>query len=173
MTNTTTATATTTTKDSKKRGRKPISAGGKESPRKIFVVCAAIVSGSLVFDEIVCEGSDKTTKDVDIYEEAKVLFEEKHGVLPTKMSKPKFPRNAIGSTKKRDSLNLSMEDVVFDSNRKGTAVYKSWNVSVKFVEGNDDAVFIIYKKHTKEDKKTKPQNKFVRISALENLVEAA
>jgi len=44
---------------------------------------------------------------------------------------------------------------------------------VRFIDGRDDAVYIIYKTHTKEDKKTKPSNKVVRIDALEDLEEAS
>jgi len=155
------------------RGRKKIEDGGKPSPRQIYVSCFAVVNGKNVMEDIHCVGSDKSTKDADVLAEAKELFEDKHGVAPELVGKPHFPRKEVGVTRKRDTLSIDMEEVVFDRSRKGQAVYRGWKVAVKFIENYDDAAFIIYKSHTQEEKKTKPANKVVRIDALENLVEEA
>jgi hypothetical protein len=171
--NTTANTDATENTEAKKstRGRKKIDEGGKPSPRQILVSCAAIVDGVLVLEDIHCEDSDKATKDDEVFAEAKRRFEEKYSVAPTNMTNPHFPRKEVGVTRKRDSLNISMEDIVFVADRKATAVYKGWNVSVRFIEDRDDAVYIIYRNHTQEQKKTKPANKAVRFDSLENLVE--
>lgn len=154
-----------------KRGRKKISEGGKESPRQIYVACAALINGVLTLEEIHCQGSDSKTKDSDIVDEAVQRFVEIHGVAPAEVGTPRFYRKPVGEKRKRDTISLSMEDVVFVADRKAVAVYRGWEVAVKFVEDNDEAAYIIYKKHTEEEKKTKPQSKFVRIDSLENLVE--
>lgn len=168
----TTNTATTTKKKSG-RGRKKIEDGGKASPRQIYVSCFATVNGKNILEDVHCVESDKDTKDSDVLAEAKALFEKKHGIAPALIGKPHFPRKEVGVTRKRDTLSIDMEEVVFDRTRKGQAVYRGWKVAVKFIENHDDAAFIIYKTHTQEEKKTKPANKVVRIDALENLVEEA
>jgi hypothetical protein len=171
MTDTDTDTDTTNATTKSGRGRKKIDDGGKPSPRQIFVSCFATVNGKNVLEDVHCIESDKDTKDSEVIKEAKALFENKHGVAPALIGKPHFPRKEVGVTRKRDTLSIDMEDVVFDRTRKGQAVHRGWKVGVKFIENNDDAVYIIYKSHTQEEKKVKPANKVVRIDALENLVE--
>ena len=170
-TNTNTITDTSTADVPKRgRGRKPIAEGGKTSPRKIYVACAAIVDGKLVHEDIYCEDALKDTNDKDVVAEAKRRFEEKHKVAAQSVLEPKFFRQPVGVKKKRDTVDLDIADVNFES-RKASAVYKDWNVAVKFVEGHDEAVYLVYRNHLTEAKKAKPNSKFVKISALQNLVE--
>lgn len=158
--------------NTKKRGRKKISEGGKASPRQIYCNCGAVVKGKLVLEPVHCESGDKDTPDQDIIDEAKLIFNEKHGQDPEKVLGPYFQRKGVNVSKRRDTMNLSLENESLVPGKLGTAVYKGWNVSVRYIDGHDDAVYIIYKTHTKEDKKTKPANKVVRLAALENLEDA-
>lgn len=173
MTATDTNAVTDNTNKKSGRGRKKIEDGGTPSPRQIFVSCFAVVNGKNILEDVHCAESDKDTKDTVVIAEAKSLFEKKHGVAPVLCGKPHFPRKEVGVTRKRDTLSINMEDVVFDRTRKGQAVYRGWKVAVKFIENHEDAVYIIYKSHTQEEKKTKPSNKVVRLDALENLTEEA
>lgn len=158
---------TNTDNTPKKRGRKKISEGGKPSPKKVFCVCAADESP---VEEILCLNSNKDTTDEQVYAEAKASYQAKHGTEPTTVLGPYFQRMG-GATPKRSSVlkDLSLETADLDPGKLGTAVFKDWNVSVRFLTDRDDAVYIMYKTHTKEDKKTKPTNKFVPKDALENL----
>lgn len=162
----------TNTETPRRRGRKKIADGGKPSPRQIYCVCAALVGDNLVQEEVHCVDGDKDTPDHALVGEAKALFNTAHGQDPDDIKGPYFPRKGVNSKRQRDTLNISMEEVSFVPGKLGTAVYKGWNVSVRFIEENDDAAYIIYKTHTKEDKKTKPANKVVRLDALENLEDS-
>jgi len=157
----------------KRRGRKKIADGGKPSPRQIYCVCAAVIGGNLVQDDVHCTDGDKDTPDSALVEEAKSLFNTDHGQDPTSVKGPYFQRKGVNTKGHRDTLNVNMEEINLIPVKLATAVYKGWNVSVRFIDGRDDAVYIIYKTHTKEDKKTKPSNKVVRIDALEDLEEAS
>ena len=159
--------------DKKKRGRKPISEGGKSSPRKIYCTCAAIVDGELVHKKVWCENGTKDTKDEDLLAEAAGIFETEHGVEPS-VEGPFFPRVGVSvNTKKRENVNIPMEELMFKPGNTGTAVYKDWNVNTRFIENREDAVFIMFKTHTKKDAKSKPSNRVVLIEALSDFVADA
>lgn len=155
-----------------KRGRKRIEDGGKASPRKIYCSCAAIVEGALVHERVECTlGND--SKDEELMAEAGRLFAEKHGVEAESIDAPFFPRVGVkANTKKRESVDVDMESLVFSAGvPAGSAVYKDWNVTVRKIDNSDAAVFITYKSHVTEDKKTKPQAKVVPVASLLNYVE--
>lgn len=170
MSNSDTDSNTSENTDSKKRGRKKIVDGGKSSPRYIFCICAASINGDLVVDEIFCKDSNKETSDEDVVKEAEAIFTKTYGEPPMDVYGPYFQRKGGKQLPKSDRISgLSLETASFVTGKLGTAVYKGWNVSVRFVQDYEDAVYIMYKNHTNEDKKTKPQNKFVRSDALMNL----
>lgn len=158
----------------KTRGRKKIEDGGKASPKQVYCLCAALIKGNMVVDEVHCADSTKDTMDSDVKAEAMKLFMASHGENPSVVHGPYFQRKGGGAAtpaKKKDIVSgLSLENANLAPNRIGTAIYKGWNVSVKFVDNDPEAVFILYKNHATEEKKTKPANKFVKIAALENLV---
>lgn len=156
----------------KTRGRKKIEDGGKPSPKKIYCLCTALIKGNMVVDEVLCASSSKDTMDAEVKAEASKLFLAAHGENPSGVYGPYFHRAGASAApaKKRDTVSgLSLENANLAPNRTGTAIYKGWNVSVKFVDNDPEAVYILYKNHATEEKKTKPANKFVRRSALENL----
>lgn len=159
------------------RGRKKIIDGGKKSPHQIYCLCAAMIKGNMVVDEMHCAKSslaDPKASEAEVKAEAKHMFMEAHKEPPSVIYGPYFLRRSGSGTapaKKRDVVTgLSLENSNLSPNRTGTAIYKGWNVSVKFVDNDPEAVYILYKNHATEEKKTKPANKFVRIDALENLV---
>lgn len=164
---------TDTNTEKPRRGRKKIADGGKPSPRQIYCDCGSVIKGKLVMQAVHCTDGDKDTPDQVLVDEAKAIFQSAHGQEPQMVLGPYFQRKGVNTQKRRDTLNISMENVSFVPGKLGTAVYKGWNVSVRYIDGRDDAVYIIYKTHTKEDKKTKPGNKVVRLEALENLEDAA
>jgi hypothetical protein len=150
-----------------KKGRKKISEGGTHSPRSIIVVCAALVAGELVQKEITCKESDSKSSKDDILLEASQIFKKQVGSLPTMLAGPFYPRTgASAKANVRKTVNIPVESLEFVAGLPGTAVYKGWNVATRFIANRDDAVFIQYKEHVSEDKKTKPQNKVVLIEAL-------
>lgn len=157
-----------------KRGRKRIEDGGKASPRKIYCSCAAVVDGALIHERVECTlGND--AKDEELMAEAAQLFAEKHGVEAESVDAPFFPRVGVkANTKKRESVDVDMESVVFTAGvSAGSAVYKDWNVTVRKIENSGDAVFITYKSHVTEEKKTKPHAKVVPVASLSNYVEGS
>jgi hypothetical protein len=154
----------------KKRGRKPISEGGASAPRKIFCVCSSVINGKLVSEEIHCEASGKDSSNSDIIKEATGKFTTTHGSGPDSVLGPYYER-VRGKTKSVDKTlsGLSIETTDFVPDTLGQAVYNGWNVSVRLIEQNTDAAFILYKTHIHNDKKNKPKNKFVMKSSLEEL----
>lgn len=152
-----------------KRGRKRIEDGGKPSPRKVSCVCSAIIDGELVSEDIRCPNSDKDTPDDVVQIEASLLFEQRFGQKPGKIKGPCFMRVGGGAVKKKPvkKIDYSLEDISFVKGKSASAVYKDWNVKVRFIENDDDVVFIFYKGHTTENKTTRPSNKFVYLNTLE------
>lgn len=161
---------TTVTEAPKKRGRKKISEGGTPSPKKVFCICAAKIDDDLVVEEIYCVESDKNTSDEDVRQEAKDIFTNNYNEEPSEIFGPYFQRKGGKVTVKSDKVSyLSLETASLEPGKLGTAVYKDWHVSVRFVQNYPSDVYIMYKTHTKEEKKTKPQNKFVKIGSLKSL----
>ena len=171
MSNETETTETTETTQTKRtRGRKPLSEGGTSTLKKIFCVCSAIQDGELVTEEIHCKESSNKNTNEEIKNEAISIFESKVGIAPVLTLGPYFYRKGVSQSKKKNNFsNLKLESVDFVKGQRGTALYKEWNVSVRFIENHKDAVFIMYQSHIGSNKKTKPQNKFVSINSLENL----
>lgn len=156
-----------------KRGRKKLSDGGTSSPREIYCSCAAIVNGKLIHEKVLTTlGNFKN--DEELIEEASSIFKNKWGIEPSVLDMTFFQRKGIAaktsiSKEKVELPKFAMEDLVFRPEKAGSAVYKNWSVSVHKLEGNDDVVFINYKNHLTEDKKSKPQSRVVPVSVLENL----
>jgi hypothetical protein len=157
--------------ETKKRGRKSIKDGGASTPRSIFCVCSSVIDGKLVIEEICCKSSDKNSTNQEVVREAISLFVNAHSVTPEKVSGPYYDRvRGKVKTSSRVISNLDIDTANFIPNKLGQAVYNDWNVSVRLVEQNPDAAFILYKSHLNNDKKNKPKDKFVEKSALLNLV---
>ncbi|HUS88555.1 MAG TPA: hypothetical protein VMW91_04150 [Desulfosporosinus sp.] len=152
--------------EKKKRGRKP----GSKSPRNIFVTCVGVVDAELHVEEIMVKG-DKSSADDELLEQAKKLFEAKHGELPEDTTVPYFQRKGQQSyRRKRDSLKIPVDELVFTRDRN-VAEYNGWEVAVRYIEKRDDAAYIFFKHELVEGekKKAKPPAKTVYRSALQNV----
>lgn len=160
----------------KKRGRKPLKDGGTSTPRKIYIVCAGNVNNKLIFDVIYCPNTLNDTIDDLVIQEAKTIYKEKYGVDPEYHTKPMTIRNPV-KDKNKPNEKISAAEILEQAkivpDRKATAVYKDWYVSVRFLENYNDMAFIIYTKHTKDPaKKNKLQTgSVVYLNELENLEE--
>lgn len=151
-------------------GRKPLSEGGKSSPRKIFAVCSAVVDGNLVQESIPSdiEGSNS---DYDIILNIKSKFIDKYKTTPV-VSQLFFERKGIKVSKKQndiveEEIDISISEIVFKPEKPGKAIHNGWNVSVHRIENFDDSVFVHYKSHKHNESKERPQSKIVKISNLE------
>jgi hypothetical protein len=157
--------------ETKKRGRKSIKDGGVSAPRNIFCVCSSVVDGKLVSEEVHCVSSGKDTTNEDVLQEATSLFVKAHGSAPESISGPYYER-VRGKVKTSSNVisDLDIDTANLVPNKLGQAIYNGWNVSVRLVEQNPDAAFILYKSHIHNEKKNKPKDKFVVKDALKDLV---
>jgi hypothetical protein len=158
--------------ETKKRGRKSIKDGGVSAPKNIFCVCSSVIDGKLVSDKIHCISSNKNSTNEEVFEEAVKLFVEAHGSAPEAVSGPYYDRVRIKAKTSRSIVSdLDIDTANFVPNKLGQAVYNGWNVSVRLVEQNPNAAFILYKSHIDDNKKkNKPKDKFVVKDALQDLV---
>lgn len=185
-TTTTTATATTTEETaspaaSEKKPRKP------RTPRQILYCCAGVVT----LDKDV-ENVGKQGETVVIQEALGVTmpargeaFNEKAGraeavdgfktqwnVEPSSVIGPLYQRRGTPITRrKRDSISLKVGAKYGLSGKQGTAVYDNWNVIVNFTN-NEEICLILYESQINKDKKQqRPNSKYVKKSALQNLTD--
>jgi len=157
----------------KTRGRKSLKDGGTPSPRKIKVVCAAIVDGELVMTVYDGEPGSREPSEV-IVEAAKKTFAKEQGIDESEISTqgPFYPREGtqVPKEKKREAgPDLDFSTISLKKGY-GSAVYKDWNMTVRFIEGNDDCCWATFKSHTKEDKKSLPNSRPIFIKDLQDLV---
>jgi hypothetical protein len=174
----TTDTTVATNETPKQRGRKKIlrdEAGniiqGSLSPRKILMTCAAVVDEELVMETVHCANCSNTSTKDEVVAEACRLFTASQDLpdgTDIATQGPFYPREGtqVPAAKKRDSVSVDISQ--YDLKNAGTAVYKGWNISVKSLVGREDVVYILYKNHTTEEKKSTPTAKAVLRSALEN-----
>ena len=167
MSKETTTNTTDTTEAPKKRGRKPLAEGGKSTPRIVEVTCVAVIDDELAVETYKL-GPAKGRDNETMLEEAKASFLEDHGVECDFATDPYYSRvGAQTSAGRRKSPSIDMETMSF-SNRTMSVIHNKWNATARFIEGHDDAVFVIYKDHTEDaNKKNKPQSKAVWLADLQ------
>lgn len=164
-----------------KKPRKP------RTPRQILYCCAGVVT----LDKDV-ENVGKQGETVVIQEALGVTmphrgeaFDEKAGraeavdgfktqwnVEPSSVIGPLYQRRGTPITRrKRDSISLKVGAKYGLSGKQGTAVYDNWNVIVNFTN-NEEICLILYESQINKDKKQqRPNSKYVKKSALQNLTD--
>lgn len=167
-----------TTKESnesiKRRGAPKRPRNKPNEPRKVFVYCVHFANK--IAEDIQCPTAIADTRVAEILEEAKTIFVQKYSVEPDVMSQPRAFRRDLEKpttyiSKPASKPDINFMDVEF-SGKKGTAIHKGWNVQVRFIKGNDEAVWVAYGKHTEDpNKKHTKESTAVWISELEGLTE--
>ena len=150
----------------KKRGRKPIAEGGKASPRKVLVTCAAMVNGEMVIDTVWCTNATPESTDNAILSEASAKFQLSHSIPDgTKIIQegPFYPRIGVlakqGDARPRTTIQVDLDNA--ELKPAGSATYKEWYVSVKDIVGQDEVAYIIFKAHVSGEKKSVPSARAV------------
>jgi hypothetical protein len=152
--------STNSSETKKTRGPKLGSKRDKpNAPRKVHISCVALDNGKLITEHVHCSSALNKTPDFEIVAEAKKLFVAKYGMEPQWMSPITFNRNPQGKIEKvrRSKVpQIDTDNMQLVPGRKAMAIYKDWQCSVRFIEGNDDAVFVTFGKNLKEESKKYP-----------------
>ena len=145
-----------------KRGRKP---GTASAPRQIFAVCI----GKDCYDEICIGPNDKNVSNDDFCEQAKILFEEKHGTKPNVVYGPYHHRKGQFIPKKRSKIpEINEEEVHFKRNSTFVAEFNGWEVSATHIKEQDDVVYVRFRQELLpgEKKRAKPASRWTYVDDL-------
>jgi len=154
--------------EEKIRGRKRIEDGGKKTPREIFVVC---IAHELDEAELIkCENSTKDSLRDEIIEEAKEIFKSRHGCGANEFFGPFYEWKGTQSySVKTAKEEIDPSDWEYIPGKKATALYKDWQVTVRYFQDHEDIGFVYFNQPLLSNKKTKPAAKAVYLSELKNL----
>jgi hypothetical protein len=146
------------------------------APRKVYITCVALKDGKLITDHVRCPLALSKTPDSEIVAEARGLFMAQYNMEPQWMAPITCNRTSQGvektKTPRAKALDINSADVELIPGRKATAIYKDWEVTVRFIQGRDDAVYISRCKNIKDPGKIASRDYTpVAMSALTNLVE--
>jgi hypothetical protein len=138
--------------------------------REIFVVCAyADEGGGLVHEIIRCENANKETPKEKIIEEGLLKFKEKEGYEAASVLGPfyEWKGSQVYQSKPRKEIDVSNWNHV--PAKKATAIYKDWEVTVRFFKEDDTVGMVFYNQSLIPGKKNKPSAKAVYLSELKDL----